>query len=128
LRPEARGGTRARPRRAALKANPGKTANAIARLAGVSRATVVAARSEARKPRETAKTAKQPTERRQRAQKFLKEALAHGPRGVSDVEALAAKAHVDLQTLEQARGDLGVVTSRGNSPGNALSVQWSLPG
>jgi len=46
---------------------------------------------------------------------------------VSHVEEAAAKAHIDVQTLEQARGDLGVVTSRGNT-GNTLSVQWSLPG
>ena len=41
--------------------------------------------------------------------------------------ASAAKAHIDEQALGQARGDLGVVTSRGDA-GNTLSVQWSLPG
>jgi hypothetical protein len=35
---------------------------------------------------------------------------------------------VDLTALTQARGDLGVVTSRANHPGSALTVQWSLPG
>jgi hypothetical protein len=118
--------------RAALKANPGATLTAVAEAAGVSRSTVVNARDELaaearRKPRATAKPAKQPTERRARAQQFLKDALAHGPRRVSEVEEAAAKAHVDLQTLEQARGDLGVVTSRANT-GSTLSVQWSLPG
>jgi hypothetical protein len=53
--------------------------------------------------------------------------LAHGPRGVSDVEEAAVKAHIEALALEQARGDLGVVTSRANT-GNTLSVQWSLPG
>jgi len=35
--------------------------------------------------------------------------------------------HVDPHALDQARGDLGIVTSRANT-GNTLSVQWSLPG
>jgi len=65
-------------------------------------------------------------ERRQRTQQFLREALASGPRQVSDVEAAAERAHVDTQTLEQARGDLGVVVSRANA--GPQSVQWSLPG
>ena len=39
---------------------------------------------------------------------------------------VAERAHVDLTALTEARGDLGVVTSRGNT-GNTLSVQWSLP-
>jgi hypothetical protein len=46
---------------------------------------------------------------------------------VSDIEEAAAKAHVDPQTLEQARADLGMVTSRANT-GGAQAVQWSLPG
>jgi hypothetical protein len=62
-----------------------------------------------------------------RAQRFLRDTLARGPKPVTDVEAAAEKAHVDPQTLAQARGDLGIVTSRGNA-GNTLSVQWSLPG
>lgn len=122
--------------RAALKANPDKTATAIARLAGVSRSTVVNARdelaAEARRKRgpkpAASKTAREPKiERRQRAQQFLKDALAHGPRRVSDVEEAAAKAHVEPHTLEQARADLGIITSRANT-GGAHSVQWSLPG
>jgi hypothetical protein len=60
-------------------------------------------------------------------QRFLKDALAHGPKRVTDVEEAAAKAHVDLQALEHARGDLHVVTSRANT-GGAQAVQWSLPG
>jgi hypothetical protein len=60
-------------------------------------------------------------------QQFLKDALAHGPRKVSDIEEAAAKAHVDPQTLEQARADLGIVTSRSNA-GGVQAVQWSLPG
>jgi len=39
---------------------------------------------------------------------------------VTAVEEAAAKAHIDEQALEQARADLGVVTSRG---GNAGGVQ-----
>jgi hypothetical protein len=83
----------------------------------------VETRKQARKPSEPSKPA---TERRQRAQRFLKDALARGPKRVSDVEEAAEKAHVDLTALAQARGDLGVITSRGDA-GNTLSVQWSLP-
>src|SRR5947209_15870656 len=100
---------------APLKANPDASLTAVAKAAGVSRSTVVKARdelaAEARTSREAPKTAK-PTERRQRAQQFLKDALAHGPKRVSDVEEAAAKAHVEPHALEQARADLGVVTSR----------------
>jgi hypothetical protein len=46
---------------------------------------------------------------------------------VTNVEDAAAKAHIDEQALEQARGDLGIVTSRANT-GGAHAVQWSLPG
>jgi hypothetical protein len=49
------------------------------------------------------------------------------PQQVSDVEAAAERAHVDPQTLAQARGDLGIVISRGNA-GGVMAVQWSLPG
>jgi hypothetical protein len=122
----------------ALAANPSASLTAIAAIAGVSRGTVIAARddfaAEARKPREAIpstpiggpKTAK-PSERRQRAQRFLKDALAHGPKQVSDVEAAAAKVHIDEQLLGQARTDLGIVTTRANT-GGAQAVQWSLPG
>src|SRR5215831_12971637 len=100
---------------AALRANPDATPTEIAKVAKVSRATVVNARgaldAEARKAarkaaRETSKPAKS-TERRQRAQQFLREQLAH-PKPASDVEEAAVKAHVDPQTLEQARADLGI--------------------
>jgi hypothetical protein len=67
------------------------------------------------------------TERRSRAQRFLKDALAQGPKEVQAVEEAAAKAHIDDQVLAQARADLGVVTSRANA-GGAQPVQWSLPG
>jgi primosomal protein N' len=110
---------------AALKANPGVSLTKVAAIAGVSRSTVANARNEltaeARKPREPK------TERRERAQSFLKDALAHGPKQVSAVEEAAAKAHVDPQALEQARTALGIVTSRGNT-GGVQAVQWSLPG
>jgi hypothetical protein len=76
----------------------------------------------ARKPANTAK----PTERRQRAQQFLKDTLAHGPKQVSAVEEAAEKAHIDAHALAQARADLGLVTSRGNA-GGVMAVQWSLP-
>jgi hypothetical protein len=46
----------------------------------------------------------------------------------TDVEDAAAKAHVDPHALEQARAELGVVTSRGNAGGGVMAVQWSLPG
>ena len=82
-------------------------------------------RKEARKKLETSKPAK--PERRQRAQRFLLDALAHGPKQVNDLEEAAEKAHVDPHSLEQARADLGIVTSRANT-GGAHAVQWSLPG
>jgi hypothetical protein len=123
---------------AALRANPGAPLSAIAQIAKCARSTAVnardalaaEARKEARKPRRnpaaTSVLAKQ-DERRERAQRFLRDTLANGPKPVSDIEAAAEKAHVDQQTLTQARGELGVITSRGN-PGNTLAVQWSLPG
>jgi hypothetical protein len=43
-----------------------------------------------------------------------------------DVEAAAAKAHVDPDSLAQARADLGVIVGRSNN--GAQAVQWSLPG
>jgi hypothetical protein len=46
---------------------------------------------------------------------------------ISDIEAVAAKAHIDEHALERARADLGVITSRANT-GGAHSVQWSPPG
>jgi acetyl-CoA carboxylase carboxyltransferase component len=86
-----------------------------------------AARKAARKAaRETSKPAKS-TERRQRAQQFLREQLARGPKPASFVEDAAEKAHVETRALEQARVDLGVVTSRSNA-GGVQAVQWSLPG
>src|SRR5262249_61902454 len=66
------------------------------------------------------------TERR-RAQRFLRDELAHGPKSVTTVEAAASKVHVDPMTLEQARADLGIVTSCSNA-GGVQAVQWSLPG
>src|SRR5262245_28296476 len=117
--------------------------HAVAKVAGVSRSTVVnaaadlaaEARREARKQARqasqasaTPKPAAKPlTEARQRAQRFLKDALAHGPKPVTDIEEQAGKAHVDSTALAQARGDLGIVTSRGNT-GRVQAVQWSLPG
>src|SRR5262249_25358328 len=116
---------------AALKANPGVSLTRVAEIAKCSRSTVsnaarelgVETRKPARKPSEPSKP---PTEARVRAQRFLKDALAHGPKPVTDVEAAAERAHVDLTTLAQARGDLGIVTSRGNA-GGVQAVQWSLP-
>jgi len=122
----------------ALKANPGISWTKLAVTAGVSRSTVrnaareldaearKATRREARQARKTSETAKPATERRQRAQQFLRGELARGPKPVTDVEAAAEKAHIDISTLAQARGDLGVVTSRGNA-GGVQAVQWSLP-
>src|SRR5262249_50502703 len=120
---------------AALKADPAASTTDLVKLAKVSRSTVVHARealdAEARKAarkaaRETSKPAKS-TERRPRAQQFLREQLARGPKQASVVEDAAAKAHVDEQALGQARADLGIVTSRSNA-GGVQAVQWSLPG
>jgi len=122
---------------AALKVHPGETVSATARAAGCSRTTVIDARAElAREARKAARRKAKPApttrnaekaERRERAQKFLRDALARGPKTVSDIEAAAAKTHVDEVLLTQARADLHVVTSRGNA-GGVQAVQWSLPG
>jgi primosomal protein N' len=122
---------------AALKANPDATLAAVAKIAKCSHGTAINARKELaaearkqarkearRKSHEKSKAA-QP-ERRQRAQRFLRDALAHGPKQVSDVEEAAEKAHVDAHSLEQARAELGIVVSRGNA-GGVQAVQWSLP-
>jgi hypothetical protein len=85
---------------AALKANPGVSLTRVAAMAKCSRSTVsnaarelgVEARKQARKPSEAAKPT---TERRQRAQRFLRDTLADGPKPVTTVEAAASKAHVD---------------------------------
>jgi hypothetical protein len=121
---------------AALKANPDATPTEIAKIAEVSRSTVVNAREDlaketrkqARKAaRATSSTAKPPSDHRQRAQQFLKDTLARGPKLAADVEDAAEKAHVGLTALDQARAELGVVTSRSNA-GGVQAVQWSLPG
>lgn len=119
--------------RAALQANPDATLTDVANAVGCSRATVANARADlaaqarkqARKPPEKEVMAKQ-SERRERAQQWLRQHLADGPQRVSDIEAAAEKAHVDQIALERARADLGIVPSRANA-GNTLSVQWSLP-
>jgi len=67
-----------------------------------------------RKPRETMPSTSiggAKTDRRARAQQFLKDELARGPKRVTDIEEAAAKAHLDVHVLEQARADLGIVTS-----------------
>ena len=108
---------------AALKADPDASTTDLAKLAKVSRSTVAKTRAEiekearkaARKSRATSTPAK--PDRRQRAQHFLREQLARGPKPASVVEEAAAKAHIDEQALGQARGDLGIVTSRSNAGG-----------
>jgi hypothetical protein len=121
---------------AALRANPpDASATEIAKIAKVSRSTVVKTRNEIEKARKQARKSREttpsilskPAERRQRAQQFLREQLARGPKPASVVEEAAAKAHIDEQALGQARADLGVVTSRSNA-GGVQAVQWSLPG
>jgi hypothetical protein len=123
--------------RAALAANPDATLTRIAKIAKCSHGTAINARkelaAEVRKQarKETRKSAREASkaakpERRQRAQRFLRDALAHGPKQVSDVEEAAEKAHVDAHSLEQARAELGIVVSRGNA-GGVQAVQWSLP-
>ena len=84
-----------------------------------------ARKSACKAARETPKPA--PTDRRQqRAQQFLKDALAHGPKPAAAVEEAAAKAHVGGTALDQARAELGIVASRANT-GGPQAVQWSLP-
>jgi hypothetical protein len=109
------------------------TPTEIAKIAQVSRSTVVHARDqiekEARKAarKNKSSTPAKPSDRRARAQRFLKDTLAHGPKPATTVEEAAAKAHVDPTALEQARADLGIVTTRANA-GGVQAVQWSLPG
>jgi len=126
---------------AAWRQNPEATPTEIAKAAKISRSTAVnahrhflretrratrrAKKTEAVKT-ETAKPAPHVTDRRMRAQRFLQETLAHGPKEVQAVEAAAAKARIDDTVLAQARGDLGVIATRADSGGHA--VQWSLPG
>jgi hypothetical protein len=120
---------------AALQANPEAFVTDIAKIAKVSRSTVVNAREDLaaaarRKPGPKPAASRDPlakSERRERAERFLREQLARGPKQVSEVEEAAARAHLDVHVLEQARADLGVVTSRGNA-GGVQAVQWALPG
>src|SRR5262249_54435060 len=91
---------------AALRDNPAATPTEIAKIAKASRNTAANAarelakearrqeRKATRKSRATSTPAK-PTERRQRAQHFLREQLARGPKQASVVEDAAAKAHVE---------------------------------
>jgi hypothetical protein len=120
----------------AIRDNPDATVARIAKLAKCCPSTAVNARkdlaAEARRQarkaaRDTAEPAKLPSERRQRAQRFLKDALAQGPKPASAVEEAAAKAHIGGTALDQARAELGIVTSRANA-GGVQAVQWSLPG
>jgi hypothetical protein len=121
----------------ALAANPNVSLTKVAAIAGVSRSTVCnAARELAAKARKQArrearkqagKSLKPETiEHRARAQRFLKDTLAGGPKRASDVEEAADRAHIDAGALAAARTELGVVTSRGNA-GGVQAVQWSLP-
>jgi len=120
---------------AALKADPDASTTDLAKLAKVSRSTVAKTRAEIAKAERKAARSEttpstpisKPAERRKRAQQFLREQLARGPKPANVVEDAAAKAHIDEQALGQARADLGVVTSRSNT-GGAQAVQWSLPG
>jgi hypothetical protein len=121
---------------AAIRDNSDATVARIAKLAKCCPSTAVNARkdlaAEARRQarkaaRDTAEPAKLPSERRQRAQRFLKDALAQGPKPASAVEEAAAKAHIGGTALDQARAELGIVTSRANA-GGVQAVQWSLPG
>jgi hypothetical protein len=97
---------------AAIRDNPDATVARIAKLAKCCPSTAVNARkdlaAEARRQarkaaRDTAEPAKLPSERRQRAQRFLKDALAQGPKPASAVEEAAAKAHIGGTALDQAR-------------------------
>jgi hypothetical protein len=93
--------------------------------------TFTQARKQTRKQRETVPAigiagSKPAPEPRQRAHRFLLDALVQGPQRISNLEQAAEKAHVDPTALAQARADLGVVTSRGNA-GGVQAVQWSLP-
>src|SRR5262249_42371989 len=120
--------------RAALEANPNATLADVAKAAGVSHGTAINARkdlaAEARKAapaeagraagKETRKSSREKSkaakpERRERAGRFPRAALAHGAKPVSDLEEAAEKAHIDPHTLGQARAELGVVTSRANT-------------
>jgi hypothetical protein len=108
--------------RAALKANPGASLTAIAKIAGCSRGTAVAARrglaTEARKLRPS-----EPSPRLKRA----RDQLRAGPRPISDVEEAAQKAKIDPQVLERARAQLRITTSRSSAANGPHALQWALP-
>jgi hypothetical protein len=115
-------------RLAAREAHPPRPA----KIAKVSRSTVVNVRAELAK--ETRKQARKgtresanPPDRHQRAQRFLRDELARGPKRVTDVEEAAARAHVDPQTLEQARAPISASSPAAAMPGGVQAVQWSLP-
>jgi hypothetical protein len=88
------------------------------------------------RPHQGAQVAKPKTERRERAQRFLKDALAHGPKQVSTIEEAAVRAHVDPQALEQARDnsvglflDLGASSvNRAMIPGRQVGAADAGPG
>jgi len=59
---------------------------------------------------------------RERAAEFLREALAGGPRPVSELEKLAADRGMNWRTLERAKQAIGVVTER-----EKQGWSWRLP-
>jgi hypothetical protein len=65
-------------------------------------------------------------ENRPRAFFSTSHGLGHRDKKASDVEDAAAKAHVDPHALDQARADLGIVTSRSNAGGVQLASGPSL--
>ncbi len=72
---------------------------------------------------QTAQVSRRP---RERAAEFLKDALANGPRPVTEVGKLAAEAGISWRTIERAKRIIGVVTEQvraGEKPG----WYWRLP-
>jgi len=98
---------------AALRADPDGSTSELAKVAKCSRSTIAKTRNEIAKAERRAARSEttpstpisKPAERRQRAQRFLKDTLAQGPKRATDVEEAAVRAHVDPQALEQARAD-----------------------
>lgn len=64
---------------------------------------------------------------RQEAAEFLEELLTGGPLPADEVEQRAKRAGVAPRTLQRAKKELGVLSSRVGTPGGRGYFTWSLP-
>lgn len=72
---------------------------------------------------QTAQVSRRP---RERAAEFLKDALANGPRPVTELEKLAAERGLSWKTVERAKQGCGVVTEQVRK-GSVSGWYWLLP-